>query len=240
MPAINMPSITSIPGFRRSASDEPKWLTLARAEIGVHEGQGAEDNPRVINFYRDAGHPEIRHDSVAWCAAFACAMIERAGFRSPRDLMAKSFLQWGKKLDEPEVGCVVVITRGDPKSIYGHVGFVVGWTDAEIKILGGNQGDQVSIIAVSRNRVLGYRVPATAANSRTLRAVGVGVTSQAIAGVSKLASSSDDVMAFAGELKSSPLIELLPAIGTVASIITLVCLAVVAYARMTDHGDKGR
>ena len=68
--------------------DEPAWLTLARAEIGVREGAGAANSPVVLQYYRDARHPEIEHDDVAWCAAFACAMLERAGVRSPRALIA--------------------------------------------------------------------------------------------------------------------------------------------------------
>jgi hypothetical protein len=44
----------------------------------------------------------------------------------------------------------------------GHVGFVVGEDMARhaLLLLGGNQGNAVSVAAFDRNRVVGYRWPA--------------------------------------------------------------------------------
>ena len=89
-------------------------MVLARRELGVAEAPGAADNDRVLAYYSDAGHPEIAHDSVAWCAAFACAMLERSGTRSPRTLRAREFLEWGDPVETPRRGCIVVLWRGQP------------------------------------------------------------------------------------------------------------------------------
>lgn len=141
------------------AAPEPPWLTLARRELGTGEAYGSGDNARVLAYYRDAGHPEIAHDSVAWCAAFASAMLERSGVASPRTLRARNFLQWGTALDAPQAGCIVVLWRGSPNSDQGHVGFFAGVTSDRLLLLGGNQSDQVSLAAFPRNQVLGYRWP---------------------------------------------------------------------------------
>ena len=42
------------------------WLDLAEAEKGTKEGAGDRDNPVVLAYYADAGHPELEHDEVAW------------------------------------------------------------------------------------------------------------------------------------------------------------------------------
>ena len=34
---------------------EPKWLALARGEIGQHEVHGEHDNPVILRYYADAG-----------------------------------------------------------------------------------------------------------------------------------------------------------------------------------------
>jgi len=60
---------------------------------------------------------------------------------------------------------VVILSRGSgPQpdasvlNAPGHVGFFAGWgTDGRIMILGGNQGDTVSIAPFDVSRVLGIR-----------------------------------------------------------------------------------
>lgn len=133
------------------------WMAQAWAELGVAEVPGTATNPRVSVYYRDAGSPDVRDDSVPWCAAFAGACLERAGFRSSRSLAARSYLAWGKAAD-PSPGVICVLSRGsDPAA--GHVGFLVGMTDRRVVLLGGNQADAVTVAAFDRARVLGFRLP---------------------------------------------------------------------------------
>jgi uncharacterized protein (TIGR02594 family) len=148
--------------MRTSSADvppEPPWLAAARRELGTGEAAGFANNVRVLAYYRDAGHPEIAHDSVAWCAAFASAMLERSGIASPRTLRARDFLRWGTALDLPKPGCIVVLWRNSPSSGEGHVGFYAGDRGGRILLLGGNQGDRVSVAAFPREQVLGFRWP---------------------------------------------------------------------------------
>jgi uncharacterized protein (TIGR02594 family) len=138
---------------------EPLWLRLAFAERGVKEAPGEADNRRVQAYYRDAGHPEVRHDSVPWCAAFVGAMLKRAGIAPSGSLAARSYLDWGNAIAEPVPGCVTVLSRGS-SSWQGHVGFYVkDLGGGRIQLLGGNQSDRVSLAAFPKARVLGYRLP---------------------------------------------------------------------------------
>ena len=142
--------------------DQPAWLVAAWGELGVAERPGGADNPRVVAYYNEAGHGEIRHDEVAWCAAFTGAMLRRGGVEGTKSLLARSYLGWGEALSEVRLGAIAVLERGS-EPWAGHVGFVVGTSGGRVYLLGGNQGDTVSVAAFDRSRVLGYRWPAAGA-----------------------------------------------------------------------------
>lgn len=133
------------------------WYDLAREQLGVKEVAGAGSSKTVLSYFEDAQHAAIKDDGVAWCAAFAGAMLARAGYKPSGSLMARSYLTWGAKIDKPRKGCVVVLKRGAAPS--GHVGFADSWNGSSIKILGGNQGNAVTIASFPRSSVLGYRWP---------------------------------------------------------------------------------
>jgi uncharacterized protein (TIGR02594 family) len=134
------------------------WLVPALAELGQREHAGSADNPRIVRFYAQVGHAEIQHDEVAWCAAFVGAMLETAGVPSTRSLMARSYLTWGTALTTGRRGAIAVFRRGrDPSA--GHVGFWLGESDDLIHLLGGNQGDAVSITTMAKADLLGLRWP---------------------------------------------------------------------------------
>lgn len=135
---------------------EPKWLTLARKHIGLQEAPGGGDNPIVVQMFADAGHPQVKSDSVAWCAAFVGAMLKRAGVKGTGSLAARSYLKWGVETHDPEPGDIVVLARGSSPTA-GHVGFFIREVGSSIEILGGNQGNSVSIARFPSSSLLGYR-----------------------------------------------------------------------------------
>lgn len=137
----------------------PKWLQLAYKELGVKEGVGKANNPTVVQYFAEAQHPEIKADEVPWCAAFVGAMLKRAGIKSSESLAARSYEKWGQPLNKPILGCIAVKKR--PGSSWsGHVGFVVGLTKDSVILLGGNQGDKVSVASFKRKEFTAYRWPA--------------------------------------------------------------------------------
>jgi uncharacterized protein (TIGR02594 family) len=146
--------------------DQPRWLACAWAEFGESEVAGRADNPRILAYFRAVGQGAGLHDDVPWCAAFVGACLERAGLASTRSLMARSYLRWGAALDGGRQGAIVVLSRGgDPSA--GHVGFLVGEDDAHVYLLGGNQGNSVSVAALPKSRVLGLRWPQETASEST-------------------------------------------------------------------------
>ncbi|MEP1442757.1 MAG: TIGR02594 family protein [Hyphomicrobiales bacterium] len=145
------------------ANSNPVWLRLGTSYLGLREYRGSKHNPKILEWWIKLGLP-FRNDETPWCAGFACGVLEEAGIRSPRSAAARSFYWkgWGHVLSEPAVGCVVSMWRGSKKGAYGHVGFVVGKDRfGNLMILGGNQGNRVSIRPFNRNRVLSYHWPST-------------------------------------------------------------------------------
>jgi len=154
---------------------EPLWLELARKELGVKEVPGAQHNQTIIGYWRDGNVKGVvaKTDEIAWCAAFCNAMLERSNVKGTQAANAKSFLKWGSVLEVPALGCLVVLNRPGGETWQGHVGFCVGVDSQSIYMLGGNQGNAVSIAKFSKARLAGYRWPMSAALQPEWRALGV-------------------------------------------------------------------
>lgn len=135
-----------------------KWMEIAWSSTGEREVAGASANPAILNFFRLAGHPEVKTDEEAWCTAFARASLVQAGMSAEGSLMARSLLKLGTPITTPRFGAIAVFSRGTD-GVSGHVGFVVGWTNDKIAVLGGNQGDAVSVAHYPISKLLGLRWP---------------------------------------------------------------------------------
>jgi len=140
--------------------DSAPWLRVAKRELSldVKEIKGSNDNPRIIAYHATTSL-SANDDETPWCSSFVNFCMEEAGIRGSDSAAARSWENWGKKLDKPNIGCVVVLERpaGGPNA--GHVGFYVGEKDNEIHLLGGNQGNKVCIAPFKNTRVITYRKP---------------------------------------------------------------------------------
>lgn len=138
------------------------WLDVAKKYIGVKEIKGSKHNPIILDMLKRS-YTALRQkigiydDETPWCGTFVASVLEESGLKHhiPTSFAwARSYLKVGTKLNYPAVGCIVVFERGSG----GHVGFVVGQdSKGNLMVLGGNQGDKVSVASFSKSRVLGYR-----------------------------------------------------------------------------------
>lgn len=135
------------------------YMEIARSLIGTKEIAGKADNPKIVEMYKTVGHAWVEHDEVAWCAAFVGYCLEKAGIRSTRALNARSYLNFGTKVDlaSAKEGDIVIFSRGTGGQ--GHVAFFISSTATQIKVLGGNQGDAVTIANHPKSRLLDVRRP---------------------------------------------------------------------------------
>lgn len=133
------------------------WVIAARASIGLKEIAGPKHEGKILSFWKKIFKPEVVDDETPWCAAFVGACLEAAGLKSTRSGWARQYLNWGVRLTQPTYGCIVVFSR---EGGGGHVGFAVGRDNLHrLMVLGGNQGNEVSIKPFETSRVLGYRWP---------------------------------------------------------------------------------
>lgn len=139
---------------------EPKWLVEARRYVGQREIAGRRHNPLILRWWTLIRAP-FTDDETPWCAGFVGGVLEAVGIRSSRSAAARSYREWGQPVTNgPAVGAIVVFSRGP---VNGHVGFVVGKApDGRLMVLGGNQGNAVSIKPFARARVLAFRWPSNA------------------------------------------------------------------------------
>lgn len=135
---------------------QPVWMTIAEAELGVHEVKGVNHNARILEYHK-ATWLKATEDEVPWCAAFVSWVLLRAGCESPMTPRARDFANASEvvAIDEARHGAIVVMTRKGG----GHVGFLVDKRGDKIRVLGGNQSDSVNIATYPASRVVAYRWP---------------------------------------------------------------------------------
>ena len=134
-----------------------KLLEIALAYYGLTEAPGAADNPIILSMAQDCGFTDYKHDDIAWCSLFMNWIALKAGYQRSNSLMARSWLGVGQEVAILSAAHVVVLWRGSPEGAEGHVGLPIAQRNGLIYILGGNQGNQVSIEGFDPARVLGFR-----------------------------------------------------------------------------------
>lgn len=135
-----------------------KPYEIALSQYGLKEASGKEDNPAIIEMFNALGFDgKTLKDETAWCSAFVNWCCKVSGLPFTGKLNARSWLEWGVDVTDPELGDIVIYWRGSPDGWQGHVGFYITERAGWIYTLGGNQGNQVQISAYPASRLLGYR-----------------------------------------------------------------------------------
>lgn len=138
----------------------PSWLEHARSYLGQKEIKGPKHNPLILGWWKKINAAWFTDDETPWCGAFVGGVLAESGMKVAKNAAsARAWLNYGHELKKPAVGCIVIFARNGG----GHVGFVVGKDQkGNLMVLGGNQGDTVTIAPFAMSRVLGYRWPGVA------------------------------------------------------------------------------
>jgi uncharacterized protein (TIGR02594 family) len=132
---------------------------LAERFVGLHEVPGVASNPQVLAMLR-LDDPSIADDETPWCSAFANYIAWLLRLPRSKSLAARSWLSVGIPIGLPHARPdfdVVVLSRPSAGPTAGHVGFFAGSDPEVVWLLGGNQGDAVSVADFPVSRVLGVR-----------------------------------------------------------------------------------
>ena len=145
---------------------ETTAFAIAERFIGIKELPGDEDNPFIMSMLRlDNSWPA--NDETPWCSGFVNYVAWLLRLPRSKSLRARSWLTVGRPLplEHAEVGFdVVIFKRGSGKQpgpnvikAPGHVAFYAGTVGTKIHVLGGNQGDAVTVREYPKSRLLGVR-----------------------------------------------------------------------------------
>lgn len=133
----------------------PKVLVQAIKLFGTKEIVGPQHNPVIIGWAEELGlKKDYNSDEIAWCGLFVAICAKRAGKNIVNNpLWARNWAKWGTKVDTAMLGDMLVFSRGSG----GHVGFYVGEDTKAYHVLGGNQGNAVSVVRIDKKRCVGIR-----------------------------------------------------------------------------------
>lgn len=135
----------------------PRHLLKALELLGVTETVGSKHNPIILGWAKEVGlQSTYTADEIPWCGLLVATVMKRADrpmVDSP--LWALSWNNFGVKVDVPMLGDILTFTRKGG----GHVGFYVGEDTTHFHVLGGNQGNSVSIVRIAKSRLSQARRP---------------------------------------------------------------------------------
>jgi uncharacterized protein (TIGR02594 family) len=140
------------------------WFDMALTKKGLHEDR---DNAELREFLRADGKTLGDPSKLPWCGDLvqSCiAMTLKEEIIPVNPYLARNWMKFGKACKQT-LGAVAVFWRGRRDGYSGHVGFYAGESvdGKKIYVLGGNQSDQISVVPLGADRVLGFRWPLTAA-----------------------------------------------------------------------------
>lgn len=138
------------------------YLRAAFSKLGLSEIAGPRDEPQIIAMYAACGHPEAKHDEIAWCAAFVGWSLHEGGLANTGSLLAISYAHYGAPLDKHKPiprGAIAVWHREGGN----HVNFVLADNGTTVTCIGGNQsngrGGGVTISDRRKDEAVAYRMP---------------------------------------------------------------------------------
>lgn len=131
------------------------------------EHRGRRHNATIVGWLRNV-LPWANKDEISWCSAFlfSCAVMVDADRPDPkRGAAAISWRSTGTPVEgvrQAQIGDVVILYRGKRTAWTRHVGLYVRHDRRYVWLLGGNQGDSVSIRKFPIGRVDCIRRPCRA------------------------------------------------------------------------------
>jgi len=129
----------------------PRILVEAVKHIGVKEIVGPKHNQVILDWAKELGlQRTYTNDEIPWCGLFIAFCAKSAGVQVVnKPLWALSWSNYGNKVDEPMLGDILTFKRNGG----GHVGIYVGEDKDCYHVLGGNQGNAVSVTRILKSRL---------------------------------------------------------------------------------------
>jgi uncharacterized protein (TIGR02594 family) len=139
----------------------PRTIQEGLKLFGTAEIVGKGSNRTIMSWRDELNQAGVAitgysDDDIPWCGLFAAIVAHRAGkavVAAP--LWARSWAKFGFGGYQASLGDVLVFVRDGG----GHVGFYVAEDTSAYHVLGGNQGNRVSITRIAKDRCIAVRRP---------------------------------------------------------------------------------
>lgn len=144
-------------------SEGPRIVREALKLYGLSEVPGQNHAPEILEMAGYLGgviEDFYTADEIPWCGLAVSYWIKKANFEPPKNysqIRARDFAEWGKPSKEPSFGDILVFWRGSPQGRDGHVGLYIMEDPKCYHVLGGNQGNRVSIVRIGKERLIAAR-----------------------------------------------------------------------------------
>ena len=136
--------------------DAPRHLLKAVELFGTTEIVGPKNNPVIMDWAKETNLKQYTNDDIPWCGLYMAVVMKRANRDVVKDpLWARNWANFGVAVKEPMLGDVLVFQR----ETGGHVGLYISESRTHYHVLGGNQGNAVSIVLIAKNRLIASRRP---------------------------------------------------------------------------------
>jgi uncharacterized protein (TIGR02594 family) len=137
----------------------PKMLVEAIRHFGIMEHVGHGSNQDITAWAKETGvsgwYPD---DDVPWCGLFVGVVVKRAGYKIKPDLLSSlAWLKFGEIIPKGREMLWDILIFKRPGG--GHVGFYAGEREDAFLVYGGNEGNMVNFVWISKDRLLGARRP---------------------------------------------------------------------------------
>lgn len=129
----------------------PKLLVEAVKLLGTKEVVGKVHNPVILGWAKEVGLQKVyTADEIPWCGLAIAYACHQAGVQVvDKPLWALSWANYGTKVSEPMLGDILTFKRDGG----GHVGIYVGEDKDCYHVLGGNQGNAMSVSRIVKSRL---------------------------------------------------------------------------------------
>lgn len=133
---------------------------LAQRFVGeIREMPGGQHHPFIQWAHMLCGLGSDQPDETPWCSAFVNAIAWVLNLPRSKSAAARSWLNVGQviTLADATPGFDVVVLKRGTNPAQGHVGFFAGLDSQRVHLLGGNQGNAISIASFPIADVVGVR-----------------------------------------------------------------------------------
>lgn len=141
-------------GWLLNLKDAPAILAEGLKLYGIKEIPGPESNSVIIGWAKNLKNwisSWYVNDDTPWCGLFIAELCRRAGLPVVKEpLRALAWGDWGRAVPRPMLADLLGFKREGG----GHVGIYIGEDAAAYYVLGGNQGNAVSITRILKNHLV--------------------------------------------------------------------------------------